>query len=241
MVGTWGAGQPNFSFIDCNVRCLDGILYGRSLYISLPMARIFTQDEFASAIAHELAHFQNLGASVGLNIGEKTMRDNALPARAAVVREGELCADAVGAKATSAKTMAIALLKLRAFACTWHEMLQQMRETVSPDEKPMNLSEHWACRVSYANTATVLNGIDSERTVHPTDSHPSLSVRLSALNVVVCEHAADALQTAPSAPAIDLIANHETLEQELSEAVYRLLVNSTVKTAPLGEFVSSQS
>lgn len=50
--------EPNFYVTEANVTCLSGSLRGRTLYCSLPLARIMSRDEFISVIGHELGHFK---------------------------------------------------------------------------------------------------------------------------------------------------------------------------------------
>ncbi len=50
--------NPNFFVTEANVKCLDGTLSGRSLYISLPLSRILTTAEMAAVLGHELGHFR---------------------------------------------------------------------------------------------------------------------------------------------------------------------------------------
>lgn len=49
--------EPNFYVTEADVVCLSGTLTGRTLYCSLPLARILSKGEFASVLGHELAHF----------------------------------------------------------------------------------------------------------------------------------------------------------------------------------------
>jgi Zn-dependent protease with chaperone function len=49
---------PNFFVTEAKVRCLDGELNGRTLYLSLPLARILTQPELGAVLGHELGHFE---------------------------------------------------------------------------------------------------------------------------------------------------------------------------------------
>ena len=49
---------PNFFVTEANVRCLDGVLNGRTLYLSLPLSRMLTRSEMASVLGHELGHYK---------------------------------------------------------------------------------------------------------------------------------------------------------------------------------------
>jgi Zn-dependent protease with chaperone function len=50
--------EPNFYVTEADVRCLDGELTGRTMYISLALCRIMTVPELKAVIAHELGHFK---------------------------------------------------------------------------------------------------------------------------------------------------------------------------------------
>lgn len=47
----------NFFVTEADVRCLDGVVRGRTLYLSLPLCRILTIEELKGVLAHEFAHF----------------------------------------------------------------------------------------------------------------------------------------------------------------------------------------
>jgi Zn-dependent protease with chaperone function len=49
---------PNFFVTEAKVRCLDALLTGRTLYLSVPLARILTQPELEAVLGHELGHFK---------------------------------------------------------------------------------------------------------------------------------------------------------------------------------------
>ena len=50
--------DPTFFVTEANVSTLDARLKGRTLFCSLPLARILTVDEFTSIVGHELGHFR---------------------------------------------------------------------------------------------------------------------------------------------------------------------------------------
>jgi Zn-dependent protease with chaperone function len=52
---------------EADVLCLDGELTGRTMYISAPLCRIITLEEFSGIIAHELGHFK--GADTKFSLG----------------------------------------------------------------------------------------------------------------------------------------------------------------------------
>jgi len=52
--------DPNFFVTEADTFCLSGSFSGRTLYCSLPLCRILSEDEFCSVIGHELGHFKGL-------------------------------------------------------------------------------------------------------------------------------------------------------------------------------------
>jgi Zn-dependent protease with chaperone function len=49
--------EPRFFVTEAPVRCVDGLLAGRTMYLSLPLCRILRVDEVRAILGHELAHF----------------------------------------------------------------------------------------------------------------------------------------------------------------------------------------
>jgi Zn-dependent protease with chaperone function len=52
--------EPNFFVTEADVICLNRSLKGRTLYCSLSLARILSDEEFASVLGHELGHFRGM-------------------------------------------------------------------------------------------------------------------------------------------------------------------------------------
>jgi Zn-dependent protease with chaperone function len=52
--------EPNFFVTEAPVRCVDGRLAGRTMFVSLPLCRILRLDEVRSVLGHELTHFVGL-------------------------------------------------------------------------------------------------------------------------------------------------------------------------------------
>ncbi len=255
----------NFFVTEADVTCLDGVLTGRTLYISLPLSRILTRSEMSSVLGHELGHYKGFDtlfsqkfypvyrgtaqsiAGLAGHIGDDAGGIALLPAlwtlsyfydhfavaETAIGRDRELQADAVGAQVTSARTTATALLKVCAFAPLWDGVYEQMQRAISDGKQFVNVSAYWAGIISHSEDKTIfLEGIDERQLAHPTDSHPPLGVRLDALGLSVSQIESDALHTAPPHHAIELIADYESLEKELTEVEHLLLADSMKRTTP---------
>jgi Zn-dependent protease with chaperone function len=52
--------EPNFLVTEAPLRCVDGRLAGRTMFVSLPLCRILRLDEVRAVLGHELAHFVGL-------------------------------------------------------------------------------------------------------------------------------------------------------------------------------------
>src|SRR5262249_3948737 len=50
----------NFYVTETEVASLDGLLHGRTLYVSFSLCRILDLNEFRAVLAHELAHYKGL-------------------------------------------------------------------------------------------------------------------------------------------------------------------------------------
>jgi Zn-dependent protease with chaperone function len=52
--------EPGFFVTEVDVSCIGGELKGRTMFVSLPMSRVFSLDEWSAVIGHELGHFIGL-------------------------------------------------------------------------------------------------------------------------------------------------------------------------------------
>ena len=247
--------DPTFFVTEASVNTLDGRLAGRTLFCSLPLARILTVDEFAAIIGHELGHFrgedtkfseqfypiyrgtstaiESLQSAGGDGVGATAL----LPAiaifgyfleRFAIAeslnsRARELLADEAGAAATSPRAMASALVKVHAFAGIWNDVARESAEALRSATASPNASVQFAEAVSARAGEAALEGIAESQTSHPTDSHPTLAVRLAALNIDLASVTSEALDVRPMSAAVALIANAEAQERTLTTDYQQLL------------------
>jgi Zn-dependent protease with chaperone function len=141
-------------------------------------------------------------------------------------RERELAADRVAARAVDAHTFATALVKIHAFMPCWEAVLGQMRETLESGKQLVNLSSFFATVANEVAEPQVLQGLGDHTLPHPTDSHPPLGVRLQALQVSLPEVSEDALRLSPDVPAVGLLSDIESSEEQLTDIEHSLLVHS---------------
>lgn len=142
----------------------------------------------------------------------------------AISRQRELSADRVGAKITSEKNMASALVKAHVYQHVWNITLEEMKKALSTGQQIINLSKFFSAVCSIVSYANMKNEIGSSHTSHPTDTHPSLSVRLKAMGIELDDVCTDELRIDEADQTIMLIDNVETLEEELSEIEHYKMV-----------------
>jgi Zn-dependent protease with chaperone function len=255
--------DPTFFVTEANVVTLSGKLTGRTLFCSLPLARILTPEEFTAIVGHELGHFRGDDtkfserfypiyrgtatsiASLQSAGGEGWGVVALLPAIAVFSfflerfsvaesrhsRRRELLADQAGAEATSARTMAVALVKVHAFSGTWDDFHRASAEALQQGRFVTNASAVFAQAVSSNSQPSALEGLADTHTSHPTDSHPPLAVRLNSLKVDLQTVGAEALAVNPVESAAELVLNWEKQEEVLSET-YQLLLAKQLGIEP---------
>jgi Zn-dependent protease with chaperone function len=180
--------EPTFYATSANVKVLssDKSLSGETLYISLPLMRLFSREEFGAVVGHELGHFK--GSDVrytmkfaplyrALSTAVSSAADQgkimAIPALSVlsfllnrfsesereISRQREFEADRVGAAATSENALCAALIKVTAFSNFWGELSYDLVENLEFGRPVKNLSKLYASRVAFDTDA------DASRTV----------------------------------------------------------------------------
>jgi hypothetical protein len=137
-------------------------------------------------------------------------------------RDRELAADNEAVTAASKDAIASALVKMHAFAGLWAKINEAAVEALREGKLFVNASKVYADFVAEQAQPAALIGIDGTHLTHPTDSHPSLSVRLRALGTSLEAVSEAALDVSPNQAAVTLFTD-EVLEEEISEA-YQILL-----------------
>ena len=108
--------DPNFFVTNAEVDCLvdEKLLSGETLFVSAPLTRLLTKDEFAAVVGHELGHFRG--------------KDTVFSMKFAPVYAG--MADAIGAMDIEGEEGALGLAKIPALA-----VLSYMYESFSRNER----------------------------------------------------------------------------------------------------------
>lgn len=249
--------DPNFFVTEAPVRSLSGEHTGRTLYVSLPLARILSRAEMRAVIGHELGHYkgkdtafsqhfypiyrgtqeslEGLAASAGEGASQLAILpaistlsfflDAFAVAESHIGRERELAADLVGAGIASPATQASALVKIHAYADLWDPVLHEAVDAIKGGKAAGNMSEAFSRLVQERATPDTLAGVADRHTPHPTDSHPTLALRLANLGITLDGARDPALAVAPEDAAIRLVAEAEALEAELSQAEQAMLAD----------------
>lgn len=240
---------------------------GETLFISAPLSRLLSQEEFASVVGHELGHFRGedtaysmkfapvyagLGKALGAISTDKEegvsglaklpaiamlsyMYDVFATNEAKISRDREHKADKAGAEAGSPLALSTALIKVSLYSGLWEHARNQNIERLNQGKVANNLSMVFQDTAKYDVEHESLGDIMQstlERTIsHPTDTHPSVSKRLEELGVQADNITKDMLLV-PNKPAIELIDNYQTVEQEATLLEHRLMVAYGVAQPP---------
>ena len=148
-------------------------------------------------------------------------------------RERELVADAEAAKLASPEHLASALVKVHAFAQIWPSIRQKMKHALSNGVALINAGPLFgSIAEEMADKPGMLNIWIEDSPKHPTDTHPALSERLSALGVAFEQVESSARVVAPSEPAISLLEEAEKAEKELTASEQFLMIETGEVVVP---------
>jgi Zn-dependent protease with chaperone function len=239
-----------------NVMCLDRRVTGRTLCLSLPLARILSIDEFRGQLAHDLAHYSReqvafttrvasplvgvtraMHAAVRRSRGMRALVWEAprallslfvTEAAAGDVFDGERerAADEAAAAVAGREAFASGLVKLAAFTPAWHAVFALMQNAAYSDTQYVNVSAVFQQIAASNADAERLTGIDLMVQGHPVDRHATLGERLGALGVQLREVTGSALAIVPQPSAATLVERCEEIEQRLSMAEHELIVET---------------
>lgn len=146
-------------------------------------------------------------------------------------RSRELRADAIAAGATTPATMASALIKVHAFGPSWTETAELIVNAAKANRAYTNLSHFFGDWVKgHPEIAAMLAEQPDARSVHPTDTHPPLPLRLQNLGFAV-----DAAGMLPAEPeASSLFIALDASEERLTEMTSAVTIERARKQGLLG-------
>ncbi len=253
--------EPTFYVTNTNVQVLgcENQIAGETLYVSAPLARLLSKEEFASVIGHELGHFRGndtiysmrfspVYAGLGRALGALAIDENEgasglakLPAIAMlsymyelfatnvakISRDREHRADEAGAEAGSALALSTALIKVSLYSSLWNHARQENIERLNQGKIATNLSIVFQDTAKYdiehENIEQIMKSTLEQSISHPTDNHPSVSLRLKALGVNTEKITKDMLLI-PEDAAIHLLDKSQEIEEEITLLEHKLMV-----------------
>ena len=146
---------------------------------------------------------------------------------ATIGRERELMADEAGAEASSPLALATSLVKVSLYSGFWPQAQEQNIERLNEGKITRNLSKVFQDSTKYdvanENIDDILDGVMEIMIPHPTDTHPSVGIRLNALGIERSQITKDMLLI-PGDSAIELIDNFEEIEEEATMFEHNLMV-----------------
>lgn len=140
-----------------------------------------------------------------------------------ISREREIIADKYGASLTSPKIFSTALAKVHAFAPLWGGLKNAFVDALKNGKYFSNAGFTYSGLVQMYAKPEILTDLPKKIMHHPTDSHPTLAIRLIYLKINIDDIADEILTVQPSNSALALIPEPEALEKEIS-AAYQLIL-----------------
>lgn len=157
---------------------------------------------------------------------------------ATISRERELAADEAGVSATSPMDLATSLVKVTLYSELWGRAIEHNVDRLSQGRVTRNLSRVFQDSAKFdveqESLEEIMNSVLDELISHPTDTHPTLGVRLSNIDVDPALITRDKLLV-PGAPAVELIEGYGAIEEDLTTLEHKLLVAMGYVARPDGE------
>ena len=143
-------------------------------------------------------------------------------------REREICADQEGARVGSAKGLATALMKFGEYAQLWEgiqiSVIEALNDGISYDDLDHRYYEIVRSKFSKLDFAATRDELLLHEMAHPTDTHPTLRVRLDALGIEAKHLSREDL--APSNTAVfDLISNYKSIARALTMSEHQMMID----------------
>ncbi len=162
--------EPGFYITAANVNIINekNVVTGETLYLSLPLVRLYNENEISAIIGHELAHFKGEDTQYSLKftpvyVGLQSALNNASDSQSIVAlpgvifldsilslfstsvskisRDRELVADQLGIDAGGKDGLAYSLLKLAIFQESWNTVLDDAIKECNQGKFITNMSK----------------------------------------------------------------------------------------------------
>lgn len=140
-----------------------------------------------------------------------------------ISRNRELIADKYGAAVTNPKVFSSALAKIHAFAPYWKPMNEAFVNALKEGKFFVNACITYSEVIRDCAKTEILTDLPKHIMIHPTDSHPTLAIRLINLKINIDDIKEEILSVHPSNSAVTLIPDPDEMEKDIS-AAYQLIL-----------------
>lgn len=144
----------------------------------------------------------------------------------AISRRRELEADRLAADTAGSEDASYALVKIYAFCESWDVVLGEMCKEIEHNRRIKNAGITFATLVIGQKDSFNYDDLEKSHFTHPTDSHPSIWIRLSWINDKEFEIVREKISERFHDSSIELISNPESIEQLLTESENQALIDS---------------
>lgn len=226
---------------DSALRLADRTLQGRTLYVSLPLLRLFDTVQADAALLHELAHLQDDAAAIAPQLTQfDRYLDSRGTGRASMLlfsllhlyrallglalhkesREREFAADLVAARQTSPAVVAHALIKATGYGAYRSRVARAVAARPAAHSNMGSLPATIADGLRpFAYSASFMRHMAAP-VAHPFDHHPPLGERLASVGAAVSEAEYSAVLLSRGANAwLDAIPGAPHIEARLWRAL----------------------
>ena len=158
--------------------------------------------------------------------------------QAEISRVRELVADKAGISASSPMDLATSLVKVTLYSALWRAALEHNVARLSEGKITRNLSHMFQgfarYDVEHENLEDIMKSVLDQEISHPTDTHPTLGVRLVNAGVRPDQIGKEAL-IVPEDSAVNMIRGHTAIEEDLTALEHKFLVAMGFVPPPEGK------
>ncbi|MDH3231273.1 MAG: M48 family metalloprotease [Alphaproteobacteria bacterium] len=158
--------------------------------------------------------------------------------QAEISRVRELVADKAGISASSPMDLATSLVKVTLYSGLWQTALEHNVARLSQGKFTRNLSHVFQgfarYDVEHESLEEIMKSVLDQQIVHPTDTHPTLAVRMANAGVRP-DQIDKAGLLVPEDSAVNMIKGHKAIEEDLTALEHRFLAAMGVVAAADGE------
>jgi Zn-dependent protease with chaperone function/uncharacterized tellurite resistance protein B-like protein len=146
--------------------------------------------------------------------------------QAEISRLRELVADKAGISASSPMDLSTSLVKVTLYSGLWQAALEHNAARLSQGKFTRNLSHVFQgfarYDVEHESLEEIMTSVLDQQIVHPTDTHPTLAVRMANAGVRP-EQIDKAALLVPEDSAVNMIKGHTAIEEDLTALEHKFL------------------